>query len=191
MKTFKPMLAATIDDTSLLEFPMVASPKLDGIRAIVMNGVVVSRNLKPIPNHYVQQKFGRIKHNGLDGELIMGDPTDKAAFRKTSSAVMSHDGEPEVDFHVFDLYTVGHLSFYERLEKIIQKPLSKIVVVKQQVVINLDVLLEVENEWLGLGYEGVMLRDIEGLYKFGRSTLRERGLLKLKRFCDSEAKIIG
>jgi hypothetical protein len=36
-----------------------------------------------------------------------------------------------------------------------------------------------------------MLRDPNGPYKFGRSTRKEGYLLKLKRFCDSEAEVIG
>ena len=36
-----------------------------------------------------------------------------------------------------------------------------------------------------------MLRSLDGLYKQNRSTLRERILLKVKRFHDAEAIIIG
>jgi len=46
-------------------------------------------------------------------------------------------------------------------------------------------------EWLAHGFEGVMLRHPGAQYKYGRSTLREQILLKLKRFTDAEAKIIG
>jgi DNA ligase-1 len=41
------------------------------------------------------------------------------------------------------------------------------------------------------GYEGVILRAPHAPYKFGRSTVREGYLLKVKRFQDSEAQIIG
>lgn len=36
-----------------------------------------------------------------------------------------------------------------------------------------------------------MLRDPQGPHKFGRSTVRENWLLKVKRFEDSEAVVIG
>jgi DNA ligase-1 len=36
-----------------------------------------------------------------------------------------------------------------------------------------------------------MLRDPDGKYKFGRSTMREQGLIKIKRVHDDEAKITG
>jgi len=40
-------------------------------------------------------------------------------------------------------------------------------------------------------YEGIMLRNPERPYKQGRSTLKEFGLVKYKRFHDAEATIIG
>ena len=64
---FKPMLAATLKSPEALKFPVVASPKLDGVRAIIIDGVVMSRNLKPIPNVFVQKIFGHREFNGFDG----------------------------------------------------------------------------------------------------------------------------
>ena len=48
-----------------------------------------------------------------------------------------------------------------------------------------------EEAQLDAGYEGVMLRDPAGLYKYGRSTAKEGLLMKVKRFADSEAVILG
>ena len=70
--TFKPMLAATVSDEPL-SYPLLASVKLDGVRALVVDGVVMGRSLKPIPNKHVQRLFGHTQLNGLDGELIVGD----------------------------------------------------------------------------------------------------------------------
>ena len=39
-----PMLAATVKSVADLRFPLLASPKLDGVRAYVKNGVVWSRS---------------------------------------------------------------------------------------------------------------------------------------------------
>ena len=96
---FRPMLA-TDADLGKLRFPLLASAKLDGVRAVVRDGVVYSRSNKPIPNAYVQQKFSRFEH--FDGELIVGDPTSKTCYRDTISGVMSFEGKPEVRFFVFD-----------------------------------------------------------------------------------------
>ena len=84
---FKPMLAGEADLANL-KFPLLASAKLDGIRAVVRNGVVMSRSNKPIPNPYVQRMFSKMEH--YDGELIVGDPKAKDCFRTTTSHVMAH-----------------------------------------------------------------------------------------------------
>lgn len=113
-RQFRPMLSATVAEVAKLRFPLLASHKLDGIRALVRDGVVVSRNLKPIPNRHVQALFGRREYEGLDGELLVGDPTDPRAFLGTTSAVMSREGEPDVYFHVFDDCTTPAAPFRER-----------------------------------------------------------------------------
>ena len=50
----KPMLSGTVTDPAALRYPVLVSPKLDGYRASVQGGVVLSRNLKPIPNAHVR-----------------------------------------------------------------------------------------------------------------------------------------
>ena len=41
-----------------------------------------------------------------------------------------------------------------------------------------------------MGFEGAMVRSLDGRYKNGRSTLREGLLLKVKPWKDSEAEIL-
>lgn len=191
-KQFKPMLAVEADLTKL-KFPLIASPKLDGVRALVKGGVVLSRSLKPIPNEHVQKLFGRPELEGLDGELIVGSPTDKDCFNNTSAAVRRSSGEPEVRFHVFDKWDV-QLPFEGRqratLQALCESP-AGLVQVRQVLIRDLGELLNHEQRCLNVGYEGVILRSPEGPYKFGRSTAKEGYLLKLKRFKDSEARVLA
>lgn len=186
----KPLLAATVEDISTLKYPLLASPKLDGIRALVIDGQILSRKLKPIPNHHVQNLFNNPSLNGLDGELIVGDPWHPEAFRRTTSGVMSHLGEPEVVFHVFDNF-LSPEGFGRRWQELAKRTTFLIRRVPHQVVSNPTELTALEEECLARGYEGVMLRDPHGVYKYGRSTLKEHILLKLKRFSDDFATIIG
>lgn len=192
-KTFKPMLAATVDDVSLLTFPLMASPKLDGVRAVIIDGVVMSRNLKPIPNKHVQKLFGKKKYNGLDGELIAGNPWGSDAFRKTGRAVMSIEGTPMVTFYVFDSTAKPYDLYCKRLTSLcdVVEGSKGICIVQSDIVNDVNRLDELEHQYLLKGYEGVMLRTLNGLYKFGRSTFKEAYLMKLKRFKDSEAEVIG
>lgn len=188
----RPMLSATVDDLIKVRLPCLASPKLDGIRAVIIDGHVISRNGKPIPNMHVQDTFGLDSLNMLDGELIMGEPTSPSCFRDTSSAVMSLGGEPPVIFHVFD-FIQPNLVFVDRLRlaTATAKTNPRISVVPHYAMEKLEEVQKFEEFCLEQGYEGVMLRSLDGKYKHGRSTMNEQGLMKLKRFMDSEAEVIG
>ena len=50
-KLFAPMLASTYTGEDL-KFPVLVTPKIDGVRAIKLNGKLVSRSLKQIPNSF-------------------------------------------------------------------------------------------------------------------------------------------
>lgn len=192
----KPMLAVQCD-TDNIPFPVYASPKLDGIRAVVSGGVLLSRKLKPIPNNYTQDLFGIPFLEGLDGELCVGPPNAKDLMQRTTSGVMSHDGEPDVTFYVFDYWTDPAIPFSQRHTTIahnaqsIMSTVPRVKVLEQRLITHNDALLMYEAECLAKGYEGVMLRKHDSRYKYGRSTLREGVLLKLKRFSDGEAVVIG
>lgn len=159
-------------------------------RGVVIDGVVMSRNLKPIPNKHVQKLFGHLEY--YDGELIAGSPTSPSVYRDTASAVMSVDGEPDVTFYVFD-----HIEFpgddyalrYRRLQAD-----TSTEVLAQNRIDSLKTLSAWEDYYLEQGYEGVMLRKSTGpnsKYKFGRATAKSQTLLKVKRFVDAEYEIIG
>src|SRR5208337_2872716 len=113
--TFKPMLAGTPENVSQLRFPVLASQKLDGVRATVQGGRLLARSLKEIPNVNVQRMMAGLPE-GLDGELIYGDPCAPDAYRQTVSIVMS-DSKPAtgIRFHVFDKY--GTPGFQARLNE--------------------------------------------------------------------------
>lgn len=193
-KQFKPMLAAEAD-LDKLRFPLIASPKLDGVRALVKDGVVLSRSLKPIPNKHVQKLFGRPELEGLDGELIVGSPTDPQCFQNTSGAVRRESGEPDVTFFVFDSFLLPDKPYTARRGDVKRAyysiRLPRVVLLHSWSVPDSLTLDMIEEEYLEDGYEGTILRDPSSPYKFGRSTAKEGYLLKLKRFKDSEARILA
>lgn len=193
---FKPMLAEHADMTKI-KFPVMASTKLDGIRAVVLNGKLLSRSLKPIKNKYTRSLFEKPEYEGLDGELIVGSPTDPKCFNKTTSGVMTEEGEPNVHYYVFDQIPEysgqpENTSFKSRFNDLQESmPMSKVVLVSQKLIWNLPELEEFESECLKKGYEGVIIKDLNSPYKYGRSTLKEGYMLKIKRYKDAEAKILS
>lgn len=195
MKLFKPMLAATCKDIGKLTFPVLASVKLDGVRATVQGGKLYSRTLKLIPNKHVQEMFEELP-NGLDGELIAGDPAAPDCYRKTVSIVMSEGKDAlDISFHVFDFKKAS--TFFDRITTVQQMCANyknigvPVIPLEHRTMRNVTQLEIFESGTVQAGHEGVMLRSIEGPYKEGRSTEREGYLLKLKRFADSEAEVIG
>jgi len=189
--TFKPMLAATLEDPSKLKFPVLVSPKLDGLRCIIRGGRAVSRNLKPFRNAWVQGIIGISSLEGLDGELIVGEPNVGHVLNRTQSGIMSTEGEPDFKFHIFDNVEVNHLSFMQRHATLRGFYHSHIEVVPHVTVHSSKELLEYEQKTLLHGYEGVMIRGINAPYKYGRATSSEHSLFKFKRFRDGEAIVTG
>lgn len=186
----KPMLAVAIENLEDLHYPILATPKLDGIRCLKINGKALTRNFKPIPNTSIREAIEKsIPYDNVDGEIIVPN----CNFNEITSIVMSEEGNKDFEYHIFD-YVKNNISipYYERMSD-----LSSIVLPEWCIrvlpfyVDSKKHLLEYEEKCISEGYEGVMVRSYNGPYKCGRSTLREGYLLKLKRFKDSEAEIIG
>lgn len=194
MKPFRPMLAAEAD-LSKLVYPLLASPKLDGIRCTVYTNEVLTRSLKQVPNRSVNRALKHRAFEGFDGELIVGEPTAKDVYSKSVSGIMRHEGEPIFKFHVFDHVLLQSQKYPERrahIEQRIDTIGSEAIVLHPQKLINDEAaLLDYEALLLEQGYEGLILRGMHSPYKYGRSTTNEGYLLKMKRFLDSEAKVLG
>lgn len=187
---FKPMLAcSTIPKFSEIKYPVLASPKLDGIRCLIIDGKPVSRNLKPIPNKFIQDELGKLNLPELDGELMIrtGD------FNSVQSAVMSESGRPDFVYVVFDYWQEPKLGYARRITNGISLGLisERVQYINNQHIHNALQMEQQYNEWLEQGYEGAIVRDPYGPYKFGRSTMNQGWMLKLKTFNDAEAEIIG
>jgi DNA ligase 1 len=195
-KLWKPMLAGSIPppfDLSDVKFPVFQSRKLDGVRATVQGGRLMSRSLKPIPNLHCQHTFGLASLEGLDGELIVGSPTADDCYRKTVSVVMSEEDESAVRFFCFDKFDY-RLGFRQRMDMALLQLIAAEVFgtmwVTNTQANTPDELLSAEEASVGEGYEGLMIRGVHSPYKQGRSTRREGYLLKLKRSLDAEAVIL-
>lgn len=194
----KPMLAAKFGDVRKPRYPYWGSVKVDGIRCLISTGCAVSRSLKPIPNHHVQ-KWARDNARlleGCDGELVVGDLTAPDCFRRTSSGVMSEDGEPDFTFFAFDLFNMGgepyrtrHMRLLERKDPLDDVP--RFVVLYQVALADETQVGNFAARRRAEGHEGIMLRAPEQPYKFGRSGTTDQGLLKLKAWEDAEATVVA
>lgn len=167
---------------SKLVFPLIASPKYDGVRCLVTSQGPVTRSLGAIPNNVIREALSDPALAGIDGELIVGPAARPETLDVTSPSVMSREGRSDFTLYAFDDFTVPEAPFSERLMRLGARALPVCVLrVEQRLIRSLQELLELEEKWLALGHEGVMLRDPKSPYKLGRSTIREQALLRLKR----------
>lgn len=203
-RAFRPMKGEAIDlaDVHKLTFPLLISPKMDGIRGVVAEQGVISNRIKLLPNRALQAMYGTPEFQGLDGEFIVGPVTAPNVFNRSTSYVMSQSKpypEDGLHFYVFDDCTRPEESYFNRLSRLKgrvaelsqQFPDINLHITQQIPVYSAAEALNYEEQFVSLGYEGVMLRAGEAPYKYGRATLRQQWLLKLKRFMDKEAVVVG
>lgn len=188
------------------EWPVLATPKLDGIRIFTTNVVPspgdistpVCRSMKILPNYYAKKLIAQLPP-GLDGEGMTRDMHGKLRpFNGVQSDLMSTHGTPEVEFHVFDyIQDVDDPYCYEewyqyRVQRFATLDLPDFCHKILPVAIhNSEDLRAFEEKCLSQGYEGICFRSPRSAYKFGRSTWMEQCLVKVKRFLDAEGVIVG
>lgn len=188
--SFRPLKAPSkgIPDSFIpkLKFPLYGSPKLDGLRALNREGKAVTSSLKPVSNRHTNKLMSNPLCLGFDGEITVGDGDSPIGFSKATSAMMAAEGTYDIIWHVFDLQDIAHdMPYVDRLQELKRRveaaDLSYIRLVPQVLLFGINELIEYEKEILKLGFEGVMLRSVDGRYKWDRSTMNEQILLKLKR----------
>lgn len=201
---FRPMLAGLCKDISSIVFPVIATPKFDGIRCVTRPRKIVelfndksmeaiSRFLLPIPNGYIQDYLSSFAIAGLDGELLTWTDGKMDKYNTVMSKVMSRAGTPNFSYHVFDF--INYASYLERLKLLedVAKsfPSDRIQLVEPKVIESMEQMTAFEEQCINDGFEGVIYRSIDSPYKFGRSTPKQGWMMKLKRFRDAEATVIG
>lgn len=164
------------------------SEKLDGVRARWNGRQLISRqgNTFNAPAWFTKN-FPSVP---LDGELWMGRDT----FQQLVSVVKQHQGHTSqwqhVKFMVFDL-PEPDTSFSQRITKISdlvkQANTPYLQAVEQLRITTHSELMIKLNAVLNLGGEGLMLHHQDANYIPGRSDR----LLKVKKYDDAEARVIG
>lgn len=176
---------------------LYASDKEDGIRCLIhpIHGPV-SQKMLMIPNHWVWSILNKHCPTNLDGELVALDcEGNDCTFNDTQSAIMTYDGQPRFVFRVFDWFgeTLEPYSYRKEMayEQVAEATDDCIQWLGQHLCKSTSDIIKCEESALRRGKEGLMLRHPKGIYKQGRSTLSEAYLLKVKRFKDDEARVIG
>lgn len=195
---FKPMLARELSEVTL-EFPMASQPKYDGVRCPVRVDGMWSRNGKKIisaPHIYNSLQLIFEKHPDLvlDGELF-SERSEEVDFNKIISCVRKTKPEPEdlveseryIKLYVYDCpsHDGGFKDRYDYLQTL-ELP-DTIIIVPTVIVNNMNDVKKLFSVYIEQGYEGEMLRVLDGEYQNKRS----KNLIKYKEFMDDEFEIIG
>ena len=197
----KPLLAGTLKDLEKLKFPCLATPKIDGIRALRVNNDMISRQFKQIRNQTMRRILTDLLPEGSDGEIMVS-----GTFQDVTSCVMSASGSESFDrpftFYWFDyvkddpqkpyVSRIEDMRLYigEHPEVLLHKQ-AKIIPLYPVTLSDVTAVTSFEEKALRDGFEGVMIRKPGGCYKMGRSSVPEGILLKLKRFSDAEGTVTG
>ena len=193
------MLASDYDAIKVT-YPVHVQPKADGCRGGFLTDQFTGRSLKPHKNKALTAFYSQPCFKGLDGELFVGDdPAAADLCRKTSSVCGTINSKEIPSYMVFDYITEFPAPYKVRIEQAREKvaqlqglfPDHNIQLVRSVHVGTASLLAHYEQEWLAEGFEGLVLRAPDGAYKEGRSTVKEGGLLRIKRFTDAEALVVG
>jgi DNA ligase-1 len=96
--SFKVMLAVPFNEKKL-RFPCLLQPKIDGVRALYMNGKFYSRTGKIFKglDHILVNCTASI--GPLDGELIVPN----MSFEDSTGLIKDHNSTPDAEYHIFDI----------------------------------------------------------------------------------------
>ena len=179
--------------------------KYDGVRAIIIvqngNAVIYSRNGKLLTNFpHIEKAFSKKIFNDLvfDGEVMSED------FQALMKQIHRKEGAQTKDayFALFDFLPLtefregkGTLPLIKRKELLkgfgISEYFDDCIVVTKYNVLNIkddgDKFKRINNTAIEEGYEGIMVKPINGLYECKRSY----GWLKMKPYIEVTLKVIG
>lgn len=175
----------------------LVTDKFDGIRAVNQSHGLFSRTMKPIPNEWICNIANASAGLNFDGELMTYTDGVADDFHTVQSKVMTQEGQPIFKYHVFDDFSNPFLPYnirttrLELFNKYAHNGDEHITLELPRPVSSLFALKMEHEDAINRGREGLIVRDPESPYKYGRSTLNEGWMLKLKLWEDAEARIIG
>ena len=204
-----PMLAHTYEPLSSknkksdIVFPCYVQPKLDGLRCIcyMSDGKLVAQSRTGSyfeTVHHICAELWPVflKNPGLvlDGELYTTDiPFEELAglIKKKKLSETDMQRVQCIKYHVYDV-VVENVPYSKRHERIVGTiggtKCYHLEVVHTQLIHTLGEFRQAFSEYVAAGYEGIMLRNVDGLY---RENYRSHDLQKYKEFMESEYPIVG
>lgn len=199
----KPMLAMQWEGVKKKSYPAYIQPKIDGLRCLAVHDgqrwmlmsrsgtveynlphIVAAITRADVPSNFI-----------LDGEIYKHG----MSFQKISS--LGRKLQPlssRLEYHVYDCVNTkpasGTLEWqsdrFMDLADIFESfdVSDPVVMVETKLACNEDEAFQLKSAFLEEGYEGAIMREPTGVYRFGK---RSSDLIKMKNFDDTEFRVVG
>lgn len=190
-RPFKPV-KENADFATLRDYPYYCTPKIDGILCMKIDGKAVSASLKPIRNIWIRRWIESNCPDGFIGELT---PRKKPyTFQDVTSMVMSEFNKADFVWNVFDWVRYETEEYGHRILELVRCGMqfapNKINFIIPETINNAKEAKQFLAKCLKEGYEGIILRSPDSVWKNGYATPAEDTFWRYKPFIDGEAEII-
>lgn len=190
---------------------LIVQPKWDGFRLLMDGNVARSRSWKPQANEALQ-KFAQsyqamgLNFNGLDGEVFTGHNYHSEAFRSSMSDMRAAGGSGNIMIAAYDYFRDTNFGYTARRDHlrsamdfrddVVQDVIGdgfhvKLLLTPQVEARTLEEIYNAETMYIGLGFEGAIVRRPHSGYKYNRATAIGGELVKVKRRENHDAQVIG
>lgn len=195
----KPQLANDAVLTTI-QYPAIVQPKIDGVRALNMSGVLTGRSLDPFKGYGITEYWSKPEFQYLDGEMILGsDPAspDRLCSRTTGvmGAFKGVTETPNLFWNVFDWLAEPELPYAERYTKLKQRVAElshpRVILVPAHIAKNRQELDTLIAKFFDEGYEGAIIRNPRAPAKQGRPSKIVQEFVRIKPWQDSEMLVTG
>ncbi len=192
-KTIAPMLAQKFSDRKVI-YTCCVQPKLNGVRCLVTRLGEYSFMFKSRKNReyttlsYMIPELQQVMNIGetWDGEIF----NPALHFQEITSLVKKEQPDSsKLQFWIYDIVDTTQPFIFRAItlkKAFADKQLNHLVCVKTFRVDNKHILLSLHKRFVKEGFEGTIIRKLNGLYEYFRSS----NLLKYKDFIDDEFEII-
>ena len=195
----KPQLANDANLATLV-YPVGVQVKIDGVRALNINGTLTGRSLDPFKGFGITEFFSKPEYKYLDGEMTFGSnpaSTDRLC-SLTTGAMNAFKGVtemPNVMLWAFDWLEDPTLGYRERHAKLTaylaSANLPRVGLVPLHIANNREELDALIARFFDEGYEGAIIRNLDAPAKEGRPSKVKQELVRVKGWMDSEMLVTG
>lgn len=202
---FKVMLAPSqLPELTQLQYPLYVQPKYDGFRVIYKEGIFYTRSGLVYSNINLTSYFDCLQ--GINSYVLDGEFYAHGKQFQDLSKVLNADDVPipnDLKFYVYDCVPLAdwnkqktNRTYTDRLKdlrslvndticnykKVIDTPTDKVQSAAE--------VVEIYKKYRDDGYEGCMLKAVEGKYAWKRVTIKSGEMVKLKPFETLDLEII-